>query len=203
MPEVFSAIGIVSAHTDAVPLSPSGFEFRDVAITFVNSANALPTDETVWSLHSSGLSTKVLAKVYGVTPVCRYFQLASYLENYSIEDITTAIQTGWKMAKVEPMPQLSFHKETSLLIAVGPEASVNQIPAVLNELQRDRGPAVERIVKLQKELDEIATKQGPEWDRKRAEIQQKIGEIAQRQLANELIDRGGGPRPRIINRSGN
>jgi hypothetical protein len=71
--------------------------------------------------------------------ICRYYQLADLLNEHSIEDITTAIQTGWKLLKVDPAPQLKFHRETQLLIAVGTEGELQTIDSVLSELRRGRG----------------------------------------------------------------
>ena len=65
---------------------------------------------------------------------CRFYQLADALENYSIEDITTAIQTGWKMLGVKSPPDLKFHPETKLLIAVGPPEQLAIIDDVLHGL---------------------------------------------------------------------
>lgn len=51
---------------------------------------------------------------------CQFYQLGPYLDHdYKVEDITTAIETGWKMLGVKTPPTLNFHKETKLLIAVG------------------------------------------------------------------------------------
>jgi len=66
---------------------------------------------------------------------CRFYQLGEDLQNYSIEDITTAIQTGWKMLGVKSTPQLKFHPETKLLIAVGPMEQLSTIDDVLKELR--------------------------------------------------------------------
>jgi hypothetical protein len=66
---------------------------------------------------------------------CRFYQLDDYLQNYAIEDITTAIQTGWKMLDVKSPPQLKFHPETKLLIAVGPSENLGIIDSVLNGLR--------------------------------------------------------------------
>ena len=41
------------------------------------------------------------------------------LEAFTIEDVTTAIETTWKMLGTDPLPKMSFHKETKLLIVVG------------------------------------------------------------------------------------
>lgn len=72
--------------------------------------------------------------------VCRFYNLESLLEKYKIEDITTAIQSGWEMLHVTKMPQLKFHPETRLLIAVGPEDNLQIIENVLRQLQPSPAP---------------------------------------------------------------
>jgi len=67
---------------------------------------------------------------------CRFYQLAQDLENYSIQDITTAIQTGWKLLGVANPPQLKFHPETKLLIGVGQMEKLAMIDSVLQELRK-------------------------------------------------------------------
>ncbi len=68
---------------------------------------------------------------------CRFYQLAELLgENYKVEDITTAIQTGWKLLKVATPPELKFHAETKLLIAVGHQEDLVLIDSVLTELHK-------------------------------------------------------------------
>jgi hypothetical protein len=69
---------------------------------------------------------------------CKYYQLGSYLTQYQIEDITTAIKTGWDMLgiKGDAMPQLKFHQDTKLLVAVGDSAKLLLIDDVLNELRK-------------------------------------------------------------------
>lgn len=66
---------------------------------------------------------------------CRFYQLGEDLQNYSIEDITTAIKTGWKMLGVKTEPMLKFHRETKLLIAVGPADQLRTIDDALRELR--------------------------------------------------------------------
>ncbi len=66
-------------------------------------------------------------------PVCRFFPLGSFLDPYSIEDITTAIRTGYDMLGEQP-PEMKFHPETSLLIAVGPAAQLQLIDNALAAL---------------------------------------------------------------------
>jgi hypothetical protein len=67
---------------------------------------------------------------------CRFYQLADYLEDYKVEDITTAIETGWKLLGIKSPPQLKFHPETKLLIAVGPEDQLQTIDMVLQQLRK-------------------------------------------------------------------
>jgi len=67
--------------------------------------------------------------------ICRFYQLAPYLDReYRVEDITTAVQTGWEMLGIKTKPTLNFHKETKLLIAVGESDQLDVIDAVLSHL---------------------------------------------------------------------
>jgi hypothetical protein len=67
------------------------------------------------------------------TRISRFWQLEPYLERYEIDDITTAIQTGYKLLG-EPSPKINFHMETKLLIAVGDASKLNLIDSVLEQL---------------------------------------------------------------------
>jgi hypothetical protein len=51
-----------------------------------------------------------------------------------VDDITTAVETGWKMFGVTNPPQVSYHKDTKVLIAVGEQDKVNLIGDVLKQL---------------------------------------------------------------------
>jgi len=67
---------------------------------------------------------------------CRFYQLRPYLDSgLTVDDITTAIQTGWKMMGDTSPPEISFHKETKLLIAVGAPDKLEIIDDVLKALQ--------------------------------------------------------------------
>ncbi len=73
--------------------------------------------------------------------VCRFYQLAPYLGSYKVDDITTAIQAGWKMLGDKDTPKLNYHEDTKLLIAVGTQAKLEMIDAVLSELKKGKGDA--------------------------------------------------------------
>ncbi len=66
---------------------------------------------------------------------CRFYSLAACLERgLTVDDITTAIETGWKMLGASPTPEISFHKDTKLLIAVGEPSMLEVIDDVLKAL---------------------------------------------------------------------
>jgi hypothetical protein len=69
----------------------------------------------------------------------RFFQLAPYLDGpngLKVEDITTAIRTGYDLLGAKDAPEFKFHKETRLLIAVGEQSRLALIDEVLNSLPR-------------------------------------------------------------------
>jgi hypothetical protein len=129
-------LGPASSKTVAVsnpnpngPFNPysqftTGYEFK-------TSDNPV-TDTSIWYFHVEKPS---LPPVVSNEKVCRFYQLGSYLDRgFSVDDITTAIQTGWKMAGVTPPPELNYHKETKLLIAYGAPDDLNIIQSVLQSL---------------------------------------------------------------------
>lgn len=66
---------------------------------------------------------------------CRFYQLAPYLESgYKVDDITTAVETGWKMLGNPNSANISYHKDTKLLIAVGDSDALALIDQVLTKL---------------------------------------------------------------------
>ena len=69
---------------------------------------------------------------------CRFYQLDPYLDTFKVEDITTAIQTGWKMLGETNPPTISFHKDTKLLIAVGEQSKLQLIDSVLQQLAQGK-----------------------------------------------------------------
>ena len=95
--------------------------------------NAISHD-SIWYFYVEKPATS--PQVAPVVPkVCRYYPLTSHLERgLTVDDITTAIQTGWKMLGDQETPTISFHKETKLLIAVGDPAKLETIDAVLKAL---------------------------------------------------------------------
>jgi hypothetical protein len=112
-------------------------------------------DNSVWYFH---MSKPAEAPIPPVEKVTQYYSLSPYLDRgFTVDDITTAIQTGWKMAGVTPTPELSYHKETKMLIAYGEPAKLNTIQSVLQTLPQVKEEfwrqANDRIRELQKQVD--------------------------------------------------
>jgi hypothetical protein len=90
------------------------------------------TDDSVWYFFED----KPPQRPSSPAKSCRFYQLSSYLDHgLTVDDITTAIQTGWKMMGDTSPPEISFHKETKLLIAVGEPDKLDVIDNVLKALQ--------------------------------------------------------------------
>jgi hypothetical protein len=66
------------------------------------------------------------------------FQLAPFLENQSIDDITGAIRTAWEMnpAHKPTSLQLKYHPATSILLASGTPQALDVVRRVLGALKR-------------------------------------------------------------------
>lgn len=137
VPELFDALGQASTKTINYV---SGFtdygggprretvQQAQVNYGFNRGPGSSLTDDAVWYFFDrTKLSLPQNAKT------CRFWQLSPYLENYKIEDITTAIQTGYRLLG-ETAPAINFHKDTKLLIAVGDANNLSLIDSALREL---------------------------------------------------------------------
>jgi hypothetical protein len=84
--------------------------------------------------------------------VCRFFQLSPYLEHgLKVEDITTALETAWKMMGENSVPRIKFHQDTKLLIAVGHADKLQLIDEVLEKLP-GRPASVDSIPRWPREI---------------------------------------------------
>lgn len=122
------------------------------------------SDNSIWYFHVDQPVLPPTLPEPNEAQYCRFFQLSSFLDRgLTVDDITTAIQTGWKMAGVDPAPELSYHKETKLLIAYGTGDKISLIQQVLDSLPsqnsaapRNNGDALANQVKqLEKQVAEL------------------------------------------------
>jgi hypothetical protein len=198
--ELFAAIEQAS-NREIIVTSSTGngvgrnISYKNVSLSFIPASGSI-SDDTVWSFRSTAPSAEDAATLGRLSDlqVCQYFQLARYLEDHTIADITTAIETGWKMLAVAPMPKLSFHEETKLLIAVGAAEHVQQIPSVLGQLGFDDSAAVDKIAKATAEIAALKAASEPGWENKVRQIERRMELIADRQSAREKLQQLKGPR---------
>ncbi len=142
VPDLFRAME--QASYKAIPFRTSGYGVGNYSYQQIQTSISFQTsgpvsDDSIWFFRGrqqppdySALETKPAPN-----KISRFYALTPYLEQgLKVEDITTAIQTGWKMLGEKETPSISFHKETKLLIAVGEPGKLETIDAVLQALNR-------------------------------------------------------------------
>ena len=145
--QLFQALEAASRKREAVtnPNGPFGsYNISETSYGFKAAPSPRVTDDTIWYFYVE----KPILPFFPSNPppkLCRFYALAPYLEQgYTVDDITTAIETGWKMLGKTKPAAISFHKDTKLLIAVGGESELQIISSVLNALDAQKtkvGPA--------------------------------------------------------------
>ena len=91
-----------------------------------------PTESSIWTFYQYKAPESP-----PVSPACKFYQLSPFLDaGYKVEDITTAIETAWKMLEVANPPQIKYHKDTKLLIAVGAPDNLRMIDDALQQLSK-------------------------------------------------------------------
>ena len=136
--ELFRAMAQSSRRSEPVrnPNDSTSYQILNTSISF-NTYLDLANDDCVWYFlgRQKAMDLSFLKNKPAPANICRVYALTSYLEQgIKVEDITTAIQTGWKMLGDKDAPNISFHKETKLLIAVGEEQKLEMIDTVLKAL---------------------------------------------------------------------
>lgn len=123
VPGLFDALRLSSKTTQIA----EGGKYYDSSYGFAPAQGAgRLTDDTVWVFYNDLPQN---------AKISRFFLLTPYLDHgLTVDDITTAVQTGWRMLGILPAPALSFHKETNLLIAVGNPTQIETIDQVLRAL---------------------------------------------------------------------
>ncbi|MFO1497621.1 MAG: hypothetical protein U1G07_04380 [Verrucomicrobiota bacterium] len=123
-----SVIAYTTGLTDYGAGQPNRRMIQQASVSYGFRTQGPPNDSSIWYFY------------YQKPPVpadeaktCRFWQLGPYLGPYKVEDITTAVQTGYKLLN-EPAPEMNFHKDTKLLIAVGEPSKLSLIDSVLREL---------------------------------------------------------------------
>jgi len=135
--QLFSALSLASRKTETIQ-NPGpggrggygGYQMFQSAYGFKTEGK--PTDESIWYFYVERPTPPPAPPIYKVS---RFYSLSPYLDRgATVDDITTAIETGWKMLGDTSPPTISFHKDTKLLIAVGEPSKLETIDAVLQAL---------------------------------------------------------------------
>ena len=136
--QLFQALAAASHKSEAVisgtgsPYGPSSYQIANTSCGFRMGSEGKLSDDTIWYFY---VEKPILPPLSSSVKVCRFYSLAPYLDRgVTVDDITTAIETGWKMLGETSLPMISFHKDTKLLIAVGEPSKLEPIDAVLKAL---------------------------------------------------------------------
>lgn len=162
--QLFEALGRASTKEVSYRNSSSSYSIYTSYYSFSTEANP-PADNSVWYFKFEQPTMPPPAAA--PTQICKFYQLQPYLNyGFTVDDITTAIQTGWKMAGVTFPPELNYHKETNLLIACGKSDDLATIESVLKTLPTTYVDKSEmdfiykeanKVDKLQSKIDELTT----------------------------------------------
>jgi hypothetical protein len=153
VPQLFMALQAASRKDIHSRWGPQTFS---TGYGFKNSDTSSPSTSTIWYFFVDRPDQQ--EKAPKPNNVCRFYSLAPFLEHgYTVEDITTAIQTGWKLEGEPAPPEMNYHKETRLLIACGESEKMDAIGRVLQALPNNKAghPTQDETDQLKAQLKEL------------------------------------------------
>lgn len=132
-----------------------------VAVNPSNRATVSPPPGVQWTTGSPGLKMTTPRASEKSTI---FFDLSKILDkSLTIEDVTTAIRTGWTAASdgKEPAAEaLKFHQESKLLIATGPPERLEAVEAIIKLLEDRKRPSKDEqehaLVEMRLRFEEAA-----------------------------------------------
>lgn len=94
-----------------------------------------PDENSIWyfNVHRPSNKTPDFANEELVS--VRVYQMASILNDYSIDDVLTAAKTAWQMLDSSSTPELKYHSDTKLLVVKGTDEQQVLIRSVMEELE--------------------------------------------------------------------
>jgi len=156
VPQLFAALKAASQKTVTVSNGGFGTGYSTYNGDYGFETGDNGTDASIWYFH---VNKPIVPPSDPLLKVCQFYSLSPYLDRgFTVDDITTAIQIGWKMAGVTPTPELNYHKETKLLIAFGEPNKLRTIDNVLQTLPQTAYnlPSLDfRIKQLQTQVDQM------------------------------------------------
>lgn len=143
--QLFEALAAAGRKSEAVTSGNnfgggySSYQVVNTGYGFRQGSQGRITDDTIWYFYVD--KPALPPAIPQNKKFCRFYSLASYLDqNMTVDDITTAIETGWKMLGEKPTPTISYHKDTKLLIGVGEPDKLEIIDSVLRALSERPRP---------------------------------------------------------------
>jgi hypothetical protein len=146
--QLFHALELASMKTEpyvTATIAGGGYQSYQQKITgYGFKTDGKVTNDSVWYFHVDKIPAPP-----GNPPekACRFYALAPYLDRgLKVDDITTAVETAWKMSGETAPPAISFHKDTQLLIAVGDPKKLQMIDSILQALQPSFASKVKEVM---------------------------------------------------------
>jgi hypothetical protein len=131
--QLFHALALASFKTETYETGMFGNPYQTKNTSYAFQTEGKITDDSIWYFHVDKVPTPPITPPQKTS---RFYALAPYLDRgLKVDDITTAIETAWKMMGETSPPAISFHKDTKLLIAVGAPDKLQTIDAVLQALK--------------------------------------------------------------------
>ena len=135
-PQLFAALEAASRKTVAVQNGNFGGGYSQVTTGYgFHTSDSPVTDSSIWYFFAEKPSLPPVISTAPPQKICQFYNLDPYLNRgFKVDDITTAIATGWDMAGIKPHPELNYHQETKMLIAYGELKDLQTIQNVLQTL---------------------------------------------------------------------
>jgi hypothetical protein len=131
--ERFAWTDYVNVNREPQTGSPVTF-YYDWTVREGFRTDGTPTENSIWSFCCDRPSL-----VQHDPVLCRFYLLAPYLDaGYRVEDIISTVDNGWKMLGVTQRPEITYHKDTKVLIAVGEADKLKTIDDVLKQLKTEK-----------------------------------------------------------------
>lgn len=135
IPQLFGAITQASQGVTNVWSYVQGQRER-IGLQFFKgfrSADQPPSQDSIW-YYFAKIPRDEPPPVEPVT--VKVYELSSLLNDYTVDDITTAIKTTWQMLDSDSQvkPEMKFHAQTGLLVVRGTNQQLSMISQVIQQL---------------------------------------------------------------------
>lgn len=160
--------------------------YRETGFNFLSQEDR-DSPEAVWTFHVISPPEPPSEE----QRVVQFYPVAQYLSHFTVEDITTAIESGWKLQGGElakgATPILRFHEETKLLICAGSSQQIEVIPQVLAGLGQLLGYPRTDNLKITRKAREIIV---PKVEFREATVREAIDFIHGKAAENDPEKKG-------------